>query len=1417
MKLPGDQLELDAAGEAVSEQWAIPGMLYGREADSRKLLRMLDEGTALVLVNGQAGIGKTAFVKETLRRRGDAALIFSGKFELDATEIPYSAWIQAVEGLVSWLLMQPDYDLALWRKRIEQQIGCYGQLLINWVPKLGMLLSGGELQSLPPMEEKQRFQQVLRVFVQLFADGPARLMIFLDDLQWADEASLRLMEHLLDGQTDGLQIIGTCRPREEAGAAWLSWQTDNAMLLVKRKEMTLGPLEEAAVAELLAATLGGPVSRLGKLPGLIMDKTDGNSLLVHSFLQYAHAQGVFCYERRDGAWSWELKELARMDDPLYSAARLAADRMAVLGEPLLELLGWAALLGRRFELAMLLRAVRRSREEVLQQLVEAVRLGVLQYVEEEERISFIFLHDQLRQACLARIPHDELTSHHYILGRLWKEMGDYEFSLFEAVIHLNQARVMIRERAEQLELATMNYQAARRAMQTTAWNAALRYVREAADLLGTAGWEESGELAFDITRQRVICEFLCGDRERGDELFGQLLARADNDRIRIDIYIMMIRLESNCSNHRKAVELASAALQLLGMQLPSRPGPLQAAWRWITVQAQLHKRGGKKALLKLPPMSDERSLAVMRVLHHSSNARFSIGGLHWFYALQEMLSLTLRHGQTPESANSYIGMALVHHSIHNYRASYDWGRIAKELANGKAEVRTMVLNAYALCVDSWITYDPGQLEELIHNAEQVGVEPFSLWQAEQSVLFTASLMLHLSRPLGEVYSLLAHNAGLLRGSQDPEHWKLGAVMSDYLRRLIGKPSPRDLFVQTDIRSPEFMLTPEGKPIRVIELAVCVCGYTTSYIFGHYEEAYNYALHSRRLELGELEKLQEKPNRINVGYDMYLLLAMAELYPNMTASERRDFQGIMRKELRGMRRKAALAPRANRHKYMLMMAEYARINGKPGKADKLYELACEYAREYGYIHDLAIISENACRHNIEQGRMHLARAYITQSYQAYTQWGAAEKAARMAQQYRHLLFVDPVFAWGGIDYQAVMSSVQTISEEMLLDRLLVRLMRILIVNAGAETGALIIEENGQLYVEAQAVSGEEVELSRLPLEEAELPHAIISYVSRTRELVALDYACREGIFVSVPYIRDKRVKSMLCIPMMKNDRLVSLVYLENNLSVGVFTPERLDALKLLCAQCAISIDNAQLYKSSERLKQLLEEQVKERTHSLELSIRETAAALAEASIQLDRNRIAADVHDIVGHTITSTLLQIEAAKRQMGRQPEEAKGRLQTVQDMLRDGLNEIRGSIHMLKGSGGDNLVQSLQQLLATTEQHTGITVHTDIEPLGRVDQTRQHVLYHALKEGLTNGIRHGGATGFKFTLRQADERLLFILEDNGRGAEPITYGFGLTAMSERVEELGGGLSMEGLPDGGFRLSLFIPYFSEKERPEYAI
>jgi len=487
---------------------------------------------------------------------------------------------------------------------------------------------------------------------------------------------------------------------------------------------------------------------------------------------------------------------------------------------------------------------------------------------------------------------------------------------------------------------------------------------------------------------------------------------------------------------------------------------------------------------------------------------------------------------------------------------------------------------------------------------------------------------------------------------------------------------------------------------------------------------------------------------------------------------------------------------------------ARLTRKNRQAEELYEQAIETARMYGHIHDAAIAAECFAKHALRQGKQQLAKVYMAEAYEAYRQWGAAAKVADLEQKHGHLLQLRRESGLERVDYLSVVLSAQALSGEMEMSRLLDTLMRIMLHNAGAESGAFIIEHEGRWVLEAYGTA-EELRIESIPLEAASdlVPASIIGYAARTKEEVVLHDATREGMFARNTYVRSKGLKSILCLPIMHQNKLIGLLYMENKLSSGVFTPQRLDVLKLLCSQCAISIVNARLYSGIQYLKNNLEDQVEERTRSLEQSMRETSAALAEVSVYEERNRIAHEIHDIVGHTLTSTILQIEAGKRLLHKDADGASMRLKDAQDLVRHSLNEIRGSVHMLKEDKYADLSIMLNQLIRDTERNAGVVIHATIRDLPEQMSTAlKKVIYHALQEGLTNGIRHGGSMEFRFNLEPVGSHLQFRLEDYGKGANAITMGFGLKAMQERAEQLGGSLTIDSKPNQGCLLQIELPY-----------
>ena len=397
--------------------------------------------------------------------------------------------------------------------------------------------------------------------------------------------------------------------------------------------------------------------------------------------------------------------------------------------------------------------------------------------------------------------------------------------------------------------------------------------------------------------------------------------------------------------------------------------------------------------------------------------------------------------------------------------------------------------------------------------------------------------------------------------------------------------------------------------------------------------------------------------------------------------------------------------------------------------------------------------------------------------------------------------------GQIDHLSVILSARSLSSEMEMERLLQVLVHIMLQNAGAEYGALLINREGRWIVEAHGTI-DALRIEPIPLEEAGqlIPAALVAYSASSMEEIVVQDAADSELFERSGQAGRTGIRSALCLPVLYQNRLIGLLYLENNLSTGVFTEKRLEVLRLLASQGAVALTNASLYSGIQHLKNHLEEQVEERTRKLELSMLAVAEAQAEMKVYAERNRIAQEIHDIVGHTLTSTVLQIEAGKRLMIRDLDRSLERFNEAQGLVRHSLNEIRNSVHMLKEDKYYDLEEALLRLIRETERNAGVTIRASIDPVPSATALHKKTIYHALQEGLTNGIRHGKCGQFRFQLQDRGSWLEFELGDDGMGVEQLERGFGLKTMDERVRQLKGSLAIESAPGQGCVLRIQMPY-----------
>ncbi|WP_442601990.1 AAA family ATPase [Paenibacillus sp. KN14-4R] len=1393
------------------EHLIIPTHFYGRRLEQQKLLDALERvsnGMAeTVRVIGHGGMGKTTFIQYTLQQAiPQDGLYATGKCAIQHAKFPYDVWIQVIEQLMSQILMESKLQMEVWKLRVLEALDGYGQLLIELVPKLELLIGPQvEVQSLPPFEAKHRLHLLLNRFIQLFLHRDRPFVLFFDDLQWADEASLQYLTYLLDDKgTKNLLLILAYRDGEIAPDHPLHQFESH---LIKRNlpinSIQLKSLEITDLKQLLSDAMRNNLSGNDEIAKILLDKTGGNPFFLKQLLQDLIDHKQVTFEQTSRIWQWDIEGIAEMNLS-DNATGYIADKINYFPSEMRRVLGYAAFLGSQFDLEALVSITGLSVLELSEMIAVAIEERLIQSISKENSTKYKFLHDRIEQAAYRLIPEADRPDIHMTIGSYLTQQlksGENNTNLFHVVNHLNQALARIHLPAQKMELAELNLQAALKAKQSTAYETSLRYLRGATDLLDEASWGEAYTVTFQIYRERAEAEYLCAHFAEANELFQLLMSKASSNLDKAIVCNMMIQFESSQDNYHEVIALGRQTLELLDIRHQFEPSTFELTLAWLKLRRKI-KKHPIESFYQMQPMKDEARKVAMSALVHVGNACYFINQKGWVASSITMIEMTLEYGMTPEASIGFIGYAMfLYFRFHHYEETYKWGMLACQISKPYPHLYVKTLSSFALCCDCWRHDRLHMLQNFSEHAGKVGLESGDLWHGNQSVLINSGILLQFGHSLEDIYDrLIAHSGELLRHNNSL-HWKQAVILAALIARLTGYRAPNDPFAATDVHSAEFATSVHGDQFQIIEELVCVLEYLPGYIFGQYTEA-----HEALKRSGVILNARTDPFE-NVVQIMYESLVMAQLYAEASAEDQHTYWITLKKNLKMMKKHAMRCPEHYLHKYFLLQAEMARLAGKNPHAEQLYEKSIEAARKYVHIHDLAMAAECFGRYGLGQGKEHLAKIYMTEAYEAYLEWGAKAKAADMEQKYGHLLHIRRESALERVDSLSLIMSTQALSGEVEMNRLLQTLMRIMLHNAGAEYGALIFNHNEKWMVEAHGTV-EELHIESVHLKEDSdlVPAAIIGYAARTREEVVLHDAARVGMFARNSFVREKGLKSVLCLPIMHKNQLIGLLYMENKLATRVFTPQRLEVLKLLASQCAISIENAKLYTGIQHLNNSLEDQVKERTRSLELSMRETSAALAEVSVYEERNRIAQEIHDIVGHTLTSTILQIEAGRRLMQRDMEAASIRLKEAQDLVRHSLNEIRGSVHMLKEDKFAALTPMLQQLIRDTERNTGAAIHAHIQDVSGLSNVCKKTIYHALQEGLTNGIRHGGSKQFRFTLETVGSDLQIRLKDRGKGASAIVMGFGLKVMKERVEQIGGSLSIECWPDQGCHLKIDLPY-----------
>jgi PAS domain S-box-containing protein len=1182
----GEQAPFPLGSRDFPARFQLPQRLYGREPEVKALVQAFErvgrEGRPeWLLVRGYSGIGKSSVVHElhrpVLQRRG---FFLSGKFDQLQRDVPYATLAQAFKSLVQQLLAGGDAEVEAWRQRLLEAFEGNGQVLVNVVPQLEWVTGPQPaVPELPPQEAQNRFHRVFQRFLGVFATPERPLVVFLDDLQWADFASLQLLKYLT-AQADTLPIlwVGAYRDNEVMASHPLKVALEEARKAGARLgDIHLSALGLEQTRQLVAdAMLGTRHEVVQALSGVLQEKTGGNPFFLLQLLQTLYQDGLLT-RASEGGWRWDeagVKAKGYSDN----VVDFMAGRLQQLPESTQQLLRLAACVGNAFSVPTLGLLSSLDALGVEQGLEPALREGVVVRAGPDQ---YGFLHDRIQQAAYALIPEADRQAAHLRIGRLLRESlspEELRERLFDVVGQLNAGVELMKDAEERHRLARLNAEAGWRAKASAAYSSAAGYFAAALPLLPGDPWETEYALTFKLRLDLARCELMAGNTAQARRGVDELLPRARTRSDMAEAYRLKSTLHLAASEVPPAVACLLECLEKFGMPMPPSPTEQEIAAANAEVWALLGERP-IESLAELPPMTDPDMRAAMGILADLTvPALYSAGGLLPFH-LCRMVALSIRYGNTDAAAHGYVwyGFVACVASARKYEAGYAFGLLARSLVERPeySAHRSGVLFVLGL-ISRWIrpfSVSHELMLETFSHALQRGDFRSACYCCDNLVIT------HLLKgtELGEVYQDSVERLEFARRANYEDITLFVSLYQRYAQQMRGLTQALESWEGDGFDEQQIEASLERRGLPFVSCIYFVIKMKSRFMGGSYEDA--------REAAEAVAKLQGTLAGLTFLFDfhLYRALSLAACFQSAPPPQQQEFLEAIRQDHRQLDAWAGLCPENFREAERLVAAEQARVTGKTEEALRAYEEALQASREHGHIHNVGLAAELAARFSRDRGLSRVALTYASEAWDAYRQWGAEGKARQIKAWWPNVA----LFRAGGesttstgstqLDALSLVKAQQAVSSEIVLERLVDTLMRVTLESAGAQRGALLLRQGDTLEV----VTFSDATGNKLSAEQKELPWALLSYARRTGESVLIDDTTQPHAFSSDDALLRSRARSVLCLPLRRKEDLYGMLYLENSLTTQAFSQGRMALLGHLGAQAVISIENARLYAERQK--------------------------------------------------------------------------------------------------------------------------------------------------------------------------------------------------------------------------------------------
>ena len=1421
-------IDFDLGKEDISNKFHIPEKLYGREQENSTLLTAFERvvnatsKTEMILVKGYSGIGKSALVKEIYqpitRQRG---YFLTGKFDQFQRNVPYSAVVKALSGLVRHLLSESQLQLQQWKQKLLSAIEPNAQIIIDVIPEVELIIGKQPtVEELSGSEAQNRFNSVFKSFIRIFCQAEHPLVLFLDDLQWADLASLQFIELMMtDEQMHHLLLIGAYRDNEVDANHPLIILLERLEVDASINQINLIPLNLDNITKLIADTLNRDIKEVKSLAKLINYKTGGNPFFVNQFLYNLYSEKLIYFYTSQGGdkprWEWDMSQIEAMDIT-DNVVDLMVSKLIRLPLSTQQVLRLAACIGNRFTLNTLAVVSELSAIEAFQNLAIAIKQGFilptsgLEFLDEKMLDSqlvinnFKFLHDRVQQAAYSLIAEYEKQAVHLQIGWLLHSSfssQDKIEHIFELVDHFNLGRELIINDSDKIELVKLNLAAGKKAKDAIAYNAARDYLTISSEELPADSWFKFYELTLDVYKQLAEVEYLNGNFEKSESLINVIIEKAKTPVEKADIHNFLAIQYTSVGQFKEAIEASKKGLEYLGVDLTQNNFD-EALKLEATKANQLLKGKEIASLINQPDMIIDDKIVTLNLFTNIYPACYLTDQKLYSLVVIKALNLCLEYGNLAESIPAYSNYGVLLGSIWGeYQKGDEFGKLALNISekyrNQYQKCKACFL--YATFQIAWVKHIKFT-NDIASIGFKAGIESGDI-QFSGSTL-ACQLFNNLHEGINIKKLLDEANNSLIYVNKNTNQFARDTIWAAKLclTNLNGETKELNNFDSPELSEAEYLQS---------------CWEQKSYMSLFYfytTKSFILYLYNKPVEALEAVIEAEKIRDFSIGIiaianqNFYQSLILTALYPAANFAEQKQYWHQLERNQTQMKIWADNCEANFLHKYLIIEAEIARISGNKLEAMELYDLAIASANTYGFIQNEALANELAANFWLGMNKEDFAQIYLREAYKGYQTWGAKYKVEDLESEYS--LWLNPSLAKStnsqttitqnstitnfanSLDIDTVFKVSQTISNEIVLVELIDKLMKTVIENAGAQIGCLIFVSEGTLIIEAVVNADITLESENsLPITAFKnLPISVINYVARSHTDVLLDEANKTSEFADDAYFLEKKPKSVLCIPIMHQGKLIAILYLENNLTTAAFPPQRLQLLKLICSQAAISIKNATLYNT-------LEQKVAERTQQLSQALENLQAAqkqLVESEKMAALGSLVAGVaHEIntpVGTSITAaSTLKHETTT--FNHAVEEGKLKRSSLNnylevalvstDLILNNLNRASDLIQSFKQVAVDSshlekrefaivpYIEEILNSLAPKFKHTALTLTVEGENDIKID-TYPGAVAQIITNFVMNSLNHAYQPGEKgqllFKISQQQNEVLIEYSDDGCG-----------------------------------------------------